>query len=239
MLKKVIITGANGQLGKSYIKLLLQNDYKVVAVDLSVNELAEFSTDVEIVALDITNSSAVDRLFEDHSDVFGLINNAGIGVFTPFEERTTDEFMDVLKVNLLGTFLMCQGAIKRMKCRSEGKIINIGSIYGVVSSDPRIYGHSGRNNSEVYSMSKAGVIQLTKYMASHFGIANIQTNSISPGGVYNSQSNDFVRNYESKTPMNRMATPEDLHSTLLFLLSPSSDYVNGQNIVVDGGFTAW
>ena len=88
-------------------------------------------------------------------------------------------------------------------------------------------------------MSKAGVIQLTKYMASHFGIANIQTNSISPGGVYNSQSNDFVRNYESKTPMNRMATPEDLHSTLLFLLSPSSDYVNGQNIVVDGGFTAW
>ena len=142
-------------------------------------------------------------------------------------------------MNLLGTFLMCQSAIKWMKLRSAGKIVNVGSIYGVVSSDPRIYGTSRRNNSEVYSISKAGVIQLTKYMAAHFGHINIQTNSISPGGVYNRQSEDFVRNYESKTPTNRMANPEDLHSTLLFLLSTSSNYVNGQNIVVDGGFTSW
>lgn len=238
-MKKIILTGANGQLGKSYIKLLLENDYKVVAVDVNTDQLAEFGTDLEVTKLDITDPIAVNQLFEEHSDLYGLINNAGIGVFTPFEDRTAEEFMDVVKVNLLGTFLMCQGAIKRMKLRSEGKIVNIGSIYGVVSSDPRIYGNSRRNNSEVYSISKAGIIQLTKYLATHFGHVNIQTNSISPGGVYNRQSDDFVRNYESKTPMNRMANPEDLHSTLLFLLSASSNYVNGQNIVVDGGFTSW
>lgn len=238
-MKKVILTGANGQLGRSYVRLLLENDYKVVAVDLNTDQLSQFGTDIEVAELDITDSGAVNQFFDDHSDLYGLVNNAGIGVFTPFEERTAEEFMDVMKVNLLGSFLMCQSAIKRMKLRSEGKIVNVGSIYGVVSSDPRIYGNSRRNNSEVYSMSKAGIIQLTKYMAAHFGHLNIQTNSISPGGVYNRQSEDFVHNYESKTPMNRMANPEDLHSTLLFLLSTSSNYVNGQNIVVDGGFTSW
>ena len=93
-----------------------------------------------------------------------MVNNAGIGVFTPFETRTVDEFMSVVDVNLKGTFLMCREAIKRMKVQQAGKIINIGSVYGVVSSDPRIYGESGRNNSEVYSMTKAGVIMLSKYL---------------------------------------------------------------------------
>ena len=129
--------------------------------------------------------------------------------------------------------------IKIMKKIGGGKIINIASIYGSKSSDERIYGDSGRNNSEVYSATKAGVINLTKYMAAHFGKYNIQTNAISPGGIYKQQSVDFVRNYEHKTPMQRMGAVEDLLSTLLYLISDDTAYTNGQNISVDGGFLAW
>ena len=113
------------------------------------------------------------------------------------------------------------------------------SIYGSVSSDERIYGVSGRNNSEVYSATKAGVISLTKYMAAHFGKYKIQTNAISPGGIYNNQTEDFVKNYEYKTPMQRMGNIEDLLSTLSYLISDDTSYTNGQNISVDGGFLAW
>ena len=126
-----------------------------------------------------------------------------------------------------------------MKKKNFGKIVNLGSIYGVKSSDERIYGDSGRNNSEVYSVTKAGVIQLTKYMAAHFGKYNIQTNCISPGGIYNGQSDSFVTNYEYKTPSGRMGSPEDITNALEFLCSCSSDYINGQNIIVDGGFSVW
>ncbi|MDO6709376.1 SDR family oxidoreductase [Aliiglaciecola sp. 2_MG-2023] len=237
-MKKVILTGANGQLGRSYIQVLMKTGFHVIAVDTNIENLVP-TENLDIVELDITNASDVTHFYEKIEDIYALVNNAGIGVFTPFENRTPEEFMSVLEVNLLGTFLMCQGAIKNMKNRQEGKIVNIGSIYGVVSSDERIYGQSQRNNSEVYSMSKAGVIQLTKYMAAHFGKHNIQTNTLSPGGTFNNQSKDFVYNYEQKTPMGRMASPEDLHSALLFLLDEKSNYVNGQNIVVDGGFTSW
>ena len=156
-----------------------------------------------------------------------------------FEERTAKEFCKVMNVNLLGTYLMSQSSIKIMKNQKMGKIINIGSIYGQVSSDERIYGDSGRNNSEVYSVTKAGIIHLTKYMATHFGKYNIQTNCISPGGIFNNQSKEFVDNYIKKNPMNRMGTPADLQSAIKFLISDENTYLNGQNITVDGGFVAW
>ena len=196
-MKKVILTGANGQLGQSFISLLLGQGFKVIAVDQNIGNLKASQT-LDVVRLDITNSNDVKDFYSDFDEVYGLINNAGAAVFTPFEERTADEFMSVVEVNLLGTFLMSQGAVKLMKKSREGKIVNIGSIYGVVSSDERIYGESKRNNSEVYSVTKAGVIQLSKYMAAHFGKYNIQTNSISPGGIYNHQPENFVNNYKYK-----------------------------------------
>ena len=237
-MKKVILTGANGQLGQSFISLLLGQGFKVIAVDQNIDNLKASQT-LDVVRLDITNSNDVKDFYSDFDEVYGLINNAGAAVFTPFEERTADEFMSVVEVNLLGTFLMSQGAVKLMKKSREGKIVNIGSIYGVVSSDERIYGESKRNNSEVYSVTKAGVIQLSKYMAEHFGKYNIQTNCISPGGIFNQQTADFVANYTAKTPMERMGRPEDLHAAISFLLDENNNYTNGQNIVVDGGFTAW
>jgi len=237
-MKKIIITGANGQLGKAFTDALVEKGYFVYAVDLNVERIVS-SESVKPIELDITNEKEVHSFFSSVNDLDVLINNAGIGVFTPFEDRTAAEFKQVMEVNLLGTFLMSQSSVKIMKKSNSGKIVNIASIYGSTSSDERIYGDSGRNNSEVYSATKAGVISLTQYMAAHFGKYNIQTNAISPGGIFNQQSADFVKNYKYKTPMQRMARVEDMLSTLFYLISEDTGYTNGQNIAVDGGFLTW
>lgn len=237
-MKVAVLTGANGQLGQSFLKTLLENDFQVYALDMNIDNLNNIPN-VIAVQLDITKEKEVHLFYDKLENIDILVNNAGIGAFTPFEQRTADEFMNVMNVNLLGTFLMAQGAVLMMKERKQGKIINIGSIYGQVSSDERIYGNSGRNNSEVYSATKAGVIHMTTYMATHFGRYNIQTNCLSPGGIFNQQSEEFVKNYEYKNPMGRMGKPADLQSALRFLIAEDSNYVNGQNITVDGGFVAW
>jgi len=237
-MKVAILTGANGQLGQSFLTTLVNENYLVYAVDLNIDNIKETDT-IKPIQLDITDEIKVHNFYKEINKIDVVINNAGIGVFTPFEDRTAKEFMQVMNVNLLGTFLMSQGAIKLMKSVNNGKIINIGSIYGQVSSDERIYGDSGRNNSEVYSATKAGVIHMTKYMATHFGKYNIQVNCISPGGILNQQSEEFIKNYEYKNPMKRMGTPEDLQSTLKYLISDETKYINGQNITIDGGFVAW
>ncbi len=237
-MKNAIVTGANGKIGRTFVDSLVTNGYFVYALDLNTDGF-KTQKNVELVKLDITEEESVHDFFLSLDNLSVLINNAGIGVFTSFEDRTAKEFKKVMEVNLLGSFLMSQSAVKIMKKRGGGKIVNIASIYGSKSSDERIYGDSGRNNSEVYSATKAGVISLTQYMAAHFGKYNIQTNAISPGGIHNQQSIDFVRNYEHKTPMQRMGTVEDLLSTLHYLISDDTAYTNGQNISVDGGFLAW
>ena len=237
-MKNAIVTGANGKIGRTFVDSLVTNGYFVYALDLNTDGF-KISKNVELVKLDITEEESVHDFFSSVDNLSVLINNAGIGVFTSFEDRTAKEFKKVMEVNLLGSFLMSQAAVKIMKKKGGGKIVNIASIYGSTSSDERIYGDSGRNNSEVYSATKAGLINMTKYMAAHFGKYNIQTNAISPGGIHNQQSIDFVRNYEYKTPMQRMGAVEDLLSTLHYLISDDTAYTNGQNISVDGGFLAW
>ncbi len=237
-MRVAVLTGANGQLGRSFIETLTAKGIYTYALDINTEDI-ERSDSVAPIVIDVTDENAVKEFYSSLNQVDILINNAGIGAFTPFEERTADEFRRVMDVNLLGPFLMSQGAVRLMKKQEKGKIVHIGSIYGQVSSDERIYGDSGRNNSEVYSATKAGIIQMTKYMATHFGKYNIQTNCISPGGIFNHQSQEFVDNYTYKTPMNRMGCTDDLQSTLLYFISEESTYTNGQNISVDGGFVAW
>jgi 3-oxoacyl-[acyl-carrier protein] reductase len=237
--KIAIVTGSSGQLGEVFVDVLAKDGFYVYAIDIKGNLEKAPNKSVQQVSLDITNENSVKDFFSDLDRLNVLVNNAGIGVFSPFEKRTADEFKKVTDVNLLGTFLMSQSAVKIMRNNNGGKIINIASIYGSKSSDERIYGDSGRNNSEVYSITKAGVIGLTKYMAAHFAKYNIQTNSISPGGIFKNQSNSFIENYKYKTPAGRMGAVQDLTSTLLYLASDETSYTNGQDIAVDGGFLAW
>ena len=149
------------------------------------------------------------------------------------------DFMNVLAVNAGGTFLCTREAIKLMQSSDGGSILNIGSIYGVVSSDPSIYSDCSRLNSEVYSASKAAVIQLTKYFSVHAKEFGVRVNCVSPGGIFNNQGEDFVKNYSARTPMGRMAEYHEIIGAILFLSSNDASYITGQNIIIDGGLTAW
>ena len=236
--KKIILTGSAGQIGQAFLNHLSNSEDNYIYA-LDKNKSKYNKKNIQNVEIDITKEDEVLDFFSNINEVYGLVNNAGIGVFTPFLSRTLEEFKKVLDVNLVGTFLMSREAIKIMIESKSGKIINVGSIYGVNSSDFRIYGESGRNNSEVYSMSKSGIIMLSKYLATHFASDNIQINTISPGGIERKQSKDFIKKYNIKNPTGRMGSPKDLLPALDFLLNEQNGYTNGENIVVDGGFTKW
>lgn len=244
--KTALITGANGQLGRGLAEILLHQGAFVyladihdeINKDLSHGLAAKKLKNYQYVKMDITSEKSIKQAMgkiKTNPEI--LINNAGVSVFTPFEERTGEELDWVLGVNLKGTILCAKNFSKAMQKNKKGKIINIGSIYGVVPADKKIYGDSGRNNSEIYGATKAGVIQLTKYLAAYLGEYNIQVNSISPGGIFNNQKQFFLDNYIEKTPMGRMAEVEDFYGLICFLVSSDSDYITGQNIVVDGGFS--
>jgi NAD(P)-dependent dehydrogenase (short-subunit alcohol dehydrogenase family) len=246
----VLITGAAGQLGECFCDALSGAGADLAVTDINgessrlvAEKYSERGTRCKAFELDVTSAvsikDAVVKILNEFGRIDVLINNAGVGVFTPFEERTEEEFSSVLEVNLKGTFLCSQIISEQMILQGHGNIINIGSIYGIVSSDPDIYGVSGRNNSEVYSCSKAAVIQMTRYLAVYLAKYNIRVNCISPGGIFNYQEKGFVESYIKKTPLGRMGECSDLKGAIVYLASDASSYVTGHNLVVDGGFTIW
>lgn len=246
-----LITGAAGQLGQEFSRalgdagaLVLVSDLELRRCEAMCRALEGDSIKAMPLAMDVADAASVRSSFEAVAAELGrldiLINNAGVAVFTPFEERSFPEFMHVLEVNVGGTFLCTQAAVRIMRNRAAGgRIVNIGSIYGLVSGDPRIYTDCDRKTSEAYAASKAAIIQMTRYWAVHLAKYRIRVNALSPGGVFNAQGEDFVRNYSARTPMGRMAQADELREALLFLCSEASSYVTGHNLVVDGGWTAW
>lgn len=150
-----------------------------------------------------------------------------------------------MSVNLDGMFLVAQAVGKQMILQEKGgSIIQTASIYGVMAPDQRIYENSfymGRqiNTPAIYATSKAGVIGLTKYLASYWAKRGIRVNTLSPGGTESGQNDEFVHRYSSRVPMNRMAKADEMVGALLYLASDASSYVTGQNIVVDGGLECW
>ena len=125
-----------------------------------------------------------------------------------------------------------------MKIQNEGSLINMASIYGIVGPDFSLYEDlDNMTMPAAYSAIKGGIINLTRYLASYYGKYNIRINSVSPGGIYDNQADSFIKKYNLKTPLNRMARPEDVTPIVCFLLSNDSKYITGQNILVDGGYT--
>ena len=172
------------------------------------------------------------------------MNNAGVSTFEPFEDRPVESFDWVMNVNLKGTFLCIQSYVHvfdkfRLK---RGSIVNIGSVFGIVSPDFRNYTDCKRRNSEVYGATKAAVIQMTKYFAVHLAERNIRVNAVSPGGIFNPESpqgEDFIENYSFRCPMKRMGDDTELIGAIVYLASDAASYTTGQNIVIDGGMTCW
>lgn len=198
-----------------------------------------------------------------------LVNNAAVkpkGFFESIENYSLQTWNETIAVNITGMFLAIQKVGKHMLSRltnekavdtndktsdalqntEKGNIINISSIYGVVGPDQRIYEGSwyeelggSINTPLIYSVTKGAVISLTRHLASEWGLKGIRVNAISPGGVASGQNSEFTNKYSQRVPMGRMANVSEIVGALLFLVSDSSSYVNGHNLVVDGGLTAW
>lgn len=233
-----VVTGANGQLGRE-INKKLSAFYEVINLDVSYpHEKCDFHHR----NVDISNLDAVKRLYGDiNPDI--VINNAGVSVFSNFMTRTVSELDHVYDVNLKGSINMINEFAKINQGNKDTKcIVNIASLYGVISADPRIYTDCARNSPEIYAATKAGIIQLTKYYCVHLRELNIRVNAVSPGGIFNPdapQGDDFIKNYSYRCPMGRMGSAEDVANGVRFLVSSDSSYINGHNLVIDGGSSSW
>ena len=193
----------------------------------------------------------VDEVMKQFGDIHILHNNAASkssnleAFFAPFEEYTLGQWREVTKVNLDGMFLVAQAVGRKMVEQNKGgSIIQTASIYGLLGPDSRIYEGSSYmgisiNTPAVYSATKAAVIGLTKYLATYWADKNIRVNCITLGGAESGQNDTFKKKYSNRVPLGRMAQPEEMVGALLYLASNASNYVTGQNIIVDGGLSAW
>lgn len=236
--KTVFLTGAKGQLGNA-IQNKLKDNYEVYNLDITTQEN---QTNKYNINLDVSEIENVRSVFQSKNPDI-LINNAGISVFSNFLDRTEDELDSVYDVNIKGTINMINEFAKINRNNEMKKnIVNIASLYGLISADPRIYTDTKRNSPEIYAATKAGIIQLTKYYCVHLSDMNIRVNSISPGGIFNPdnpQGKDFIQNYSYRCPMKKMGVADDIANGVSFLISDDASYINGHNLVIDGGFTAW
>jgi NAD(P)-dependent dehydrogenase (short-subunit alcohol dehydrogenase family) len=257
-----VVTGATGKLGPVWIDALVEAGARVAALDLPgaapsprFLEVQERSGDaVQRFDCDVTSRPSIEAAADAVAGKIGpasvLVNNAGIDQppDSPAErhllhELPADVFRRMVEVNLIGTFQATQVFGERMAAAGGGSIINIGSLYASVSPDPHFYDHLAGSapfiKAPAYGASKAGVVNLSKFFATHWAGRGVRVNTLSPGGVLAGQDEQFKGKYGARVPLGRMAEPEDLKGPLVFLASRASSYVTGHELRVDGGFTAW
>lgn len=256
----VLITGVSGQLGSEYAKAFLDRGARVVGLDVQpwgVNELrdSDYPGHFFFYEADVTDKSSLESVRMEVQKKIGtptvLINNAALdsppsaplqenGPFESYPEASWDTIMDV---NLKGVFHCCQVFGGAMTKQSYGSIINIASIYGLVSPDQSLYGYR-RQRGEVfykpvaYAVSKSGILNLTRYLAVYWAQNGIRVNTLTLAGVWNNQDQDFLDAYCGRIPVGRMANGDDYNGAVLFLASQASRYMTGANLIVDGGWTA-
>jgi len=259
----VVVTGGLGQLGAQYGASLLRAGATVVLLDqVSHVQLpgplsgAEHHPSLMTVRADVTSreelASALDQVIASVGPPQGLVNNAALdsppdspatenGPFEDYPESSLDE---ILAVNIKGTFLASQVFGGQMAKQGDGSIINICSIYGLVSPDQRLYADR-RTRGEIffkpaaYAVSKSALLNLTRYLATYWAPSGVRVNTLSLGGVERDQSSDFRLAYSQRVPLGRMAREDEYNGAVRFLLSDASSYMTGANLVIDGGWTAW
>ncbi len=261
-----IVTGGAGLLGTEFCKTLAEAGASVAVVDLNIeaekkvaDALTKDGYRVKGFGTDITKPDSVKQLVASVLSDFGrldiLVNSAALDPkFDPdaaskgiapgnFEDYPLDQWNAALNVNLTGMFLITQACVKPMiEHGKKGSIINICSTYGLNGPDQRIYIKDGKRvafKPIYYTVTKAGVLGFTKYLAAYYAETEIRVNALTPGGVFNHHEEYFVKNYSAKTILGRMARKDEMNGALLFLASDASSYMTGNNVIVDGGWTAW
>lgn len=258
-----LVTGGAGLLGKQFCRTLAQAGAAVVVADLNFAAAAEVAENLKkeghpalAVAVDVTRPESTRAMVELTLKTFGrldiLVGSAAMDPkFDPqhqgqhtnaFEDYPLEAWRQALDVNLTGLFLCAQAAARPMLAQNHGAMIFICSTYGLVGPDQRIYQRPGQPpqfKPVFYSVTKAGVLGLTRYLATYYAGKNIRANALTPGGIYNQHDEVFERNYSARTVLGRMARQDEMNGALLFLASEASAYMTGANLVVDGGWTAW
>lgn len=261
-----VVTGGVGLLGAEFCRTLAEAGAAVAVVDLNASAsrltadtLTKSGYHSLAVPTDITQPDSVHAMVETVLSAFGridiLVNSAALDPkfdpdavkkgITPgaFEDYPLDQWNSALNVNLTGMFLVTQACVKPMIAHGKrGSVINICSTYGLNGPDQRIYIKDGERvafKPVYYTVTKAGVLGFTKYLAAYYAGTEIRVNALTPGGVFNNHEDYFVRNYSAKTILGRMAKKDEMNGALLFLASDASSYMTGNNVVVDGGWTAW
>jgi 2-deoxy-D-gluconate 3-dehydrogenase len=264
--KVAIVTGGGGQLGTEFCRTLAEAGAFVVVADLLIDhanrtskqltdsgytnfpfqlDITRIESTRELVAetikkagrLDIlVNCAALDPKFDPDAASKGIAPGA-------FEDYPLEQWNAAMNVNLTGMFLMTQACVKPMIAQGKkGSIINICSTYGLNGPDQRLYIKDGKRvayKPVYYTTTKAGVMGFTKYLAAYYAETEIRVNALTPGGVFNNHEDYFVKNYSAKTILGRMAKKDEMNGALLFLASDASSYMTGNNVIVDGGWTAW
>jgi 2-deoxy-D-gluconate 3-dehydrogenase len=260
-----IVTGGAGLLGSEFCRTLAEAGAQVVVADIDREAAEEVAESINAdersparqnqierafsVPVDVTSPDSVRQLVGTVLDKTNrldiLVNSAAIDPKSEsqeFEDYPLDLWDCALAVNLTGTFLACQAVARPMMAQGKGVIVNLSSIYALAGPDQRIYQHEGRPpqyKPAYYSATKAGVLGLTRYLATYCAGKGIRVNALSPGGVFDGHDEAFVEVYSARTVLGRMARKDELNGALLFLASDASGYMTGANLVVDGGWTAW
>ncbi|MCD4756728.1 MAG: flagellin modification protein A [Arcobacteraceae bacterium] len=251
--KVVVITGGAGLIGKEFVKAVVENNGIAIIADINEEigkEAKEFlsrelnTKNIDFIQLDITSKESlkncIDFLNEKYQRIDALVNNAyprNKNYGKHFFDVEYDSFVENLGLNLGGYFTASQQFAKYFQKQNYGNIVNISSIYGVVAPKFDIYENTQMTMPVEYAAIKSGLIHLTKYMAKYFKGMNIKVNTISPGGILDTQPEEFLNKYKKECLNKGMLESKDLKGTLVYLLSEMSQYVNGQNIIVDDGFS--
>jgi NAD(P)-dependent dehydrogenase (short-subunit alcohol dehydrogenase family) len=255
--RRALVTGATGALGKIMADTLAELGADLVLVDRPgadcqdlIDTLSQrWGVHIQYRHCDLEQqgerAELIKWLKESHGGLNILINNAAFvgtsdlpGWGVPFEEQTVETWRRALEVNLTAVFDLCQGLAPMLKTAEGASIINIGSIYGQYGPDWGLYEGTSMSNPAAYGASKGGLLQLTRWLATTIA-PHVRVNAISPGGIFRNQPQEFVRRYEARTPLGRMASEDDFRGAVAYLSSDLSTYVTGQTLAVDGGWGAW
>jgi NAD(P)-dependent dehydrogenase (short-subunit alcohol dehydrogenase family) len=257
----VVVTGGAGMLGRQFAKTLLGRGAKVAVFDAASADQARrhfgpLAGDARLhfeevdVAERESSVAALERTERTFGTPGGLINAAAIDAppdspaTGPFETYPADLFDRIMAVNVTGVMLSCQVIGAAMATAGRGSIVNIASIYGLVSPDQSLYDYRRERGEPffkpvAYSASKSALYNLTRYLATYWARAGVRVNTLTPGGIFAGQDEEFLAGYNRRVPMGRMARQDELDGAVVFLLSDASSYMTGANLVIDGGWTAW